>query len=659
MIRAETLQLRAIREPRFKWALWVAVAAACYGLAYTLAATNANTDFGDWPRNWVLPIQEPIDGAFDWVGDTFSWFFNPISDVIAAGVAALNSFLLWLPWPTVLAIVLIGGLKLGGRTLGLISCGALVFIGLNGYWDSAMLTMSVVVVSVLIAVGLGVPVGILAAFSNRFEAMVRPLLDTMQVLPAFVYFIPALVLFGVSGSAGVFLTVVYSIAPVIRLTNLGIRQVPQAVVETAHSHGSTTFQTLLHVQLPLAKSSIMMGTNQTIMMAVAMVIITALVGVGGLGRDVWLALREVDAGDGLQSGIAIVLLAIILDRFSYAFAQSGPKASAPDSGDNQSGEKSAGDAIRKMPSQGILLMLGIGLVTVLGVLIAPLKDIPEQLTFSLTNQINMVFDWMAVHIHFATSWSRDVLFRELGYAPVNTFFLWLPWPALMVIAAGAAYLAAGWRVAVLAVMGLTFAGIGGLWEVTVDTLSQVLTAGVFTVVVGIILGALMSQSRAFEALLRPILDTMQTMPIFVYLIPVIMLWGIGPLVGIIATAVYALPPVIRMTSLGIKEVPAQAIETAQSHGSTGFQTMLQVKIPLALPTIMMGINQTVIMVLAMVIIAGLVGGRGLGEEIIISSLRLNMGDGLVAGMAIVFMAMVLDRMTQGRRSSSAPLGSLR
>lgn len=659
MIRAESLQLRYIREPRFKWALWVLAAAACYGLAYTLAATNANTEIGNWPSNWELPMQEPIDVAFDWVGDTFAWFFNPISDVIAGGVSAINTFLLWLPWPTVLAIVLIGGLKLGGRMLGLVSFGSLLFIGLNGFWDSAVLTMSVVVVSVLIAVGIGVPVGILAAFSNRFEALVRPVLDTMQVLPAFVYFIPALVLFGVSGAAGVFLTVVYSIPPVIRLTNLGIRQVPHAVVETAQSHGSTTFQTLLHVQLPLAKSSIMMGVNQTIMMAVAMVIITALVGVGGLGWDVWLALREVDAGDGLQSGIAIVLLAIVLDRFSYAFAQSGPKASTPDTTEGQPGERSAANIIRQMPSQSILLIVSVGLLTVLGVLIAPLRDIPEELTFSLTDQINMVFDWMAVHIHFATSWSRDVLFRELGYAPINTFFLWLPWPALMLIAAGAAYFTAGWRVALLAVGGLVFAGVGGLWDITVDTLSQVLTAGVFTVIVGIILGVLVSQSRTFEAILRPILDTMQTMPIFVYLIPVIMLWGIGPLVGIIATAIYAVPPVIRMTSLGIREVPAQAIETAQSHGSTALQTMLQVKMPLALPTIMMGINQTIIMVLAMVIIAGLVGARGLGEVIIVSSLRLDIGEGLIAGMAIVFMAMVLDRMTQRRGRVSATSGLFR
>ena len=229
----------------------------------------------------------------------------------------------------------------------------------------------------------------------------------------------------------------------------------------------------------------------------------------------------------------------------------------------------------------------------------------------------------------------------------------------MVIAAGLAFFTAGWRVALLAVAGLAFAGIGGVWDVTMDTLSQVLTAGLFTVVVGIGIGVVASQSRAFESVLRPFLDTMQTMPIFVYLIPVIMLWGIGPLVGIIATAVYALPPVIRMTSLGIKEVPAQVIETAQAHGSTGLQTMLQVKIPLAFPTIMMGVNQTIIMVFAMVIIAGLVGGGGLGQEVFINSIWLRMGDGLIAGMTIVFMAMVLDRMTRGKQGAFIPLTALR
>ena len=662
MIRAEALQVSFLRERRFHGILWTVIGVAAYILAYLLAANNADTEFGDWPRSWELPIQQPIDDFFEWTGDAFAWFFNPVSDFIDAGLAGIDAFLLWLPWPFVVAAASMLGLRLGGRWLGMFCGLAVLFIGLNGFWDSAMLTLSVVGVSVIIAVGLGVPIGIFAAFSNRIEAIVRPVLDTMQVLPAFVYLIPALVLFGVSGTQGIFLTVVYCIPPVIRLTNLGIRQVPQAAIETAHSHGSTTSQTLFQVQLPLAKSSIMMGINQTIMMAISMVIITALVGVEGLGRDVWLSLREVDAGKGLESGIAIVLLAIILDRFSYSLVKSGPNSTESVLDVSPRASETAGQSLQNMAARYALPIAGAVLMAVLlivGALVGPLKDFPDALTFSMADPINRAFDWMAVNLHFITSWVRDTLFRELGYSPIRTLLLWLPWPALMVIAAGLAYFTAGRRVALLALVGLAFAGIGGVWDETMDTLSQVLTAGVFTVVVGISLGILASQGRAFESVLRPILDTMQTMPIFVYLIPVIMLWGVGPLVGIIATSVYALPPVIRMTSLGIKEVPAQVIETAQSHGSTGLQTMLQVKIPLAFPTIMMGVNQTIIMVLAMVIIAGLVGGGGLGQEVFINSIWLRMGDGLIAGMAIVFMAMVLDRMTQGKQGAAVPLSALK
>ena len=662
MTRAEAFQIRFLREHRLQGLLWATIAVAAYILAYSLATTNAGTDFGDWPRSWELPIQEPVDDFFEWAGDAFAWFFNPISDVIDSGLAGIDTFLLWLPWPVVVAAASMLGLRLGGRWLGLFCGAAALFIGLNGFWDSAMLTLSVVGVSVIIAVGLGVPIGVFAAFSSRFESVVRPILDTMQVLPAFVYLIPALVLFGVSGTQGIFLTVVYSIPPVIRLTNLGIRQVPQAAIETAHSHGSTTSQTLFQVQLPLAKSSIMVGINQTIMMAVSMVIITALVGVEGLGRDVWLSLREVDAGEGLESGIAIVLLAIILDRFSYALVKSGPNSSESVLAVSQRADETAAQKIQNMAARYTLPIAGVGLIAVLlvlGSLYGSLRDFPDELTFSIADPVNRVFDWMAVNLYFITSWVRDTLFRELGYSPIHTLLLWLPWPALMVVAAGLSCLIAGRRVALLALVGLAFAGIGGVWDATMDTLSQVLTAGVFTVVVGVALGILAAQSRTFESVLRPILDTMQTMPIFVYLIPVIMLWGVGPLVGIIATSVYALPPVIRMTSLGIKEVPAQVIETALSHGSTGLQTMLQVKIPLAFPTIMMGVNQTIIMVLAMVIIAGLVGGGGLGQEVFINSIWLRMGHGLVAGMTIVFMAMVLDRMTQGRQGSAIPLAAMR
>ena len=416
------------------------------------------------------------------------------------------------------------------------------------------------------------------------------------------------------------------------------------------------------MQLPLAKNSMMLGINQTIMMAIAMVIITALVGVPGLGKDVWVSLREVNPGEGLESGIAIVLVAIIFDRLSYAISRptrtSSPNSPLGPSDVQGSLSEKMKALVSRYPAQALSAGV-IVLLLVVGALLPFLKEFPEEITFSIAGPVESVVDWMSVNLYFITSWIRDTLFREFGFAPVRTLLLWLPWPAMMVLAAGLAYLTAGWRVSLLAVVGLAFVGIGGVWDITMSTLGQVLTAGVITVAVGIALGVLASQNRTFESILRPVLDTMQTMPIFVYLIPVIMLWGIGPLVGIIATFVYALPPVIRMTSLGIKEVPSQVIETAQSHGSTNLQTLWQVKMPLAFPTIMMGVNQTIIMVLAMVIIGGLVGGGGLGEQVYINSIYLRMGDGFVSGMAIVFMAMVLDRMTQGKRGNTRTYAEVR
>ena len=658
MIRVGDIPSQIRHGGMYRAGLWASLAVTLYILAYVLAKNNANIDFGDFPSSWEVPIQEPIDSVFGWVGDTFSWFFNPISDVVDLGLAWIDSFLLWLPWPVVVAATTLVGLRLSGVGLAVFCALSSMFFGVIGLWDSTMLTLSVMGVSVILAVAVGVPVGILAGYNNRFEAVVRPILDTMQVLPPFVYLIPALVLFGVSGTQGVFLTVVYSIPPVIRLTNLGIRQVPRAAIETAQSHGSTNLQTLFQVQLPLAKSSIMMGINQTIMMAVAMVIITALVGVIGLGKEVWVALRQVDAGAGLESGVAIVLLAIILDRFSYAMSKSNQQSTLRDG--SLKNTHAPESAKTTHPAVGAIsevfdrfgVQITGGLVIVILLIFSTVwdgaKEFPEALTFSVSNVVNEAADWIAVNLYFITSWIRDSLFREFGFGPIQTLLLWLPWPAVIILSAGLAFAVAGRNVAILAALGLMLAGIGGIWEVTMDTLSQVLTGGVFTVIFGIVLGVLASQSRTFESIIRPILDTMQTMPIFVYLIPVIMLWGIGPIVGIIATVVYALPPVIRMTSLGIKQVPPQVIETAQSHGSTGLQTLLQVQIPLAFPTIMMGVNQTIIMVLAMVIIAGLVGGGGLGQEVYVNSIYLRMGHGLVSGLTIVIMAMVLDRMTQGK-----------
>ena len=215
-------------------------------------------------------------------------------------LAKFEAFLLWLPWTIVVIIVSMLGLKHSGWRMALFSIVGLMSIGALGLWDSAMITISIMGISVLLAASIGLPLGIAAALSDRFEALTHPVLDTMQVLPPFVYLMPALFLFGVGGTVSVFLTVVYAVPPAIRLTNLGIRHVPRGAIETAQSHGSTSLQTLTQVQLPLAKASIMMGINQTTMMALAMVAYAALIGARGLGQEVLYAIGQFDVGKGFK-----------------------------------------------------------------------------------------------------------------------------------------------------------------------------------------------------------------------------------------------------------------------------------------------------------------------------------------------------------------------
>ena len=196
----------------------------------------------------------------------------------------------------------------------------LLLIGSFGYWDFAMMTLAIIISAVIISLALGIPTGIIMARSNRVESILRPVLDAMQTMPSFVYLIPALMLFGLGKVPAVFATVIYAMPPVIRLTDVGIRQVPQSVVEAAQAFGSSSRQILFEVQLPLAIPSIMVGINQTTMMALAMVVIASMIGARGLGLEVLLAINRIEVGRGFEAGLSIVLLAIIIDRITHAMA---------------------------------------------------------------------------------------------------------------------------------------------------------------------------------------------------------------------------------------------------------------------------------------------------------------------------------------------------
>ncbi len=275
----------------------------------------------EFPKSIDIPLDVWVDQAMDWVLTTFSGFFDMLGGVILQFMIYIEKFFLWTPWPVlVLGVALLSWRVMGRWWSGLLMGAMLFFIGALGLWKLGMMTLSLVVASVIISLAIGIPMGIAMASSDRFEAVLKPILDGMQTMPSFVYLIPALMLFGLGKVPALFATIIYAVPPVIRLTNVGIREVSTSVIEAAHAFGSSYWQILFKVQLPLARPTIMVGINQTTMMALAMVVVASMIGAKGLGLEVLLAINRIEVGRGFEAGLCIVFMAIIIDRITYAMA---------------------------------------------------------------------------------------------------------------------------------------------------------------------------------------------------------------------------------------------------------------------------------------------------------------------------------------------------
>ena len=272
------------------------------------------------------PMADGLQAATEWLTVAGAFIFDPISEGIEGAIFWIKKILLWVPWPVLILAVTLLALRLAGMSVAAFAVFALVLIGLSGLWPSAMETIALMVTAVAISVAIAVPLGIMAARSDTVDTIMRPILDGMQTMPSFVYLVPVIFFFGLGNAPAVVATVVYAIPPALRLTNLGIRQVPPETVEAARAFGASPRQLLIKVQLPLALPTIMAGINQTIMMALAMVVIASMVAAGGLGQDVLTAIGGLKSGDAIVAGTAIVFLAIIIDRITQGIARAQARA---------------------------------------------------------------------------------------------------------------------------------------------------------------------------------------------------------------------------------------------------------------------------------------------------------------------------------------------
>ncbi len=640
-----------VRQAEHPWrrrAIWSAAIVAIIAAGIALFPSG-------FPERLVFDAVKPLNHANDWVtthqrtNPVFVDFFVPIKNAINKTVDQLTKGLARLTWIGLLAlIVAVAGYVAGWRKAVLAGVG-FGLIALLGFWADSLATLSLILVSVAVALAIGIPVGILCARHPALEKGLRPVLDAMQTVPAFSYIIIVLLLFNIGTTTAMVATVIFALPPAIRLTSLGIRQVPNDAIEAGLAFGVTKRQLLRKVQLPLAKPAIMVGVNQTIMMALGIIVIAATVGYPGLGLKVLLALEGLHVGAALAAGIALVAMAIVLDRVTFGWSEAER---------TRRGSTSAEIFGWRISRRMLLVVLGVVVVlaVVIGRQVLRQQEFPSTYVVSIAPTFDRVDQSVIRGIgQYTRSLSDVATIRVL--TPLTDLLKAMPWWMVCFGAAAAAYAAARrWTLALVSFVCIAAIGFLGLWDDAMVTLAQVIVGVVFSVAIGIPVGIWSARNDRVQRALKPILDGMQTLPQFVYLVPVIALFHVGPIPGIIAALIYALPPCIRLTDLGIRQVPHDRVEAAVSFGADDGQLLRKVQLPLAKPSIMLGVNQTIMMVLSVVIIAGLVGGAGLGYDVI-NGLSHDFGTAMVAGLCILLLAVVIDRITQAMgQPGGRPIG---
>lgn len=506
-----------------------------------------------------------------------------------------------------------------------------------GLWQDGIDTLIITFVAVAICVVIGIPVGILMARSKPATTCITPILDVMQTMPAFAYLAPLTLFFAIGPAAAVAITLVYAISPLIRITAHGIRTVAPGTVEAAGSLGATRRQTLIKVQLPMARRTIVVGVNQCTMAALSMATIAALIDGPGLGGPVVQSLESLDIGGAFVGGLLIVVLAIVLDRTTTA-ASERSEASA------RSGRFSA--------MQRRLVLLAAGVVVAVLVYLSHTKIWAAQLPSSpdlgrpTADFVSKVTDSVVGAIEGFTSGLKDVVTYAL-INPLQSLLADSPWWLTALAFLLIAYLLGGWRPTVItAVCEAVLLGTG-LWNDSMQTLTSTLVATLITVAIALVFGVWMGRNRRADAVVRPFLDALQTIPPFVYLVPALALFDPTRFTAIVAAIAYGVPIATKLVADGIRGVAPTSVEAARAAGTTSWQMISKVQLPMARAAVVLAVNQGLLYVLSMVVIGGLVGGGGLGYLVVAGFSQGELfGKGLAAGIAITALGVMLDRIAQ-------------
>ena len=630
---------------------WLVIWAAALAAVLALFLLGDRLSFAvNYPAEAVVPVADWIGAIMNWLKTNMSWLTRSITAVLgvpldfALNLLAKNfkighgleaTTLPRLSWVGVCAAAYLAGRAFGGWRLGVVVGGCFLFVALFGKWTSAMLTLGLISIAVPFCIVTGLLLGIWAWRKPWAEKLiVSPALDLMQTIPTFAYLIPMLLLFGNSPVSAMIATAIFATPPMVRATMLGLARVPSEIGEFSEMAGCTARQKLWRVLLPSARPTLMVGVNQVIMLALNMVIIASMIGAGGLGYDVLLALRALKVGEAMEAGLAIVALAIALDRLSQAMARRQAEGHVHHSGVR---------AFWQRHPNLTLAVVILALTTLASLFVPAFAEVPKAITFTTAPAWKAAVSWVTINFFDAIEAFRVALILYL-LNPLRAFCEGFPWLGAVFLLGLAGYQLGGARLALL-IAGLTaFCAVTGLWEKTMATVYLCGISAFIACLIGIPLGLMASRSDRFERIIAPVIDTLQVLPSFCFIIPVVMLFRVGDVTAMIATVAFAVVPAIRYTNHGIRQVPPALIEAAKVSGCTPRQTFLRVQLPLALPEIMLGVNQTILMALSMIIICAMIGTRDLGQEVFIALSKADSGRGIVAGLAIAFIGIVADRL---------------
>ncbi len=684
------------QNSKFKITVWLCV------VALTAVCVVLNDNLGalfKYPDNLVLPLTDPLNSAMTWFVAVFGWFFRAIGWLFDWPILFAKTILHAIPWAATLLLATFVAYRAGGIGLAVFSALSILYMVTFGFWPQSMNSFALVVISIPLAVAVGFALGTWGFLSDRAYRVIMPTLDLMQTIPAFAYLIPILLLFGFGSTVGLVASVLFAFPPMVRNTIVGLRGVPPTVIDSGLMSGATPSQLFWNVRVPTARRQLLLGVNQATMASLSMVIIASIIGgTNDIGWEVLSTIRKALFGESILAGIVIALMAMILDRITNGFAML--------SGTIETDED-------KSASRRHWMIFGAVFVAV--ILIAQLVPLlsawPKAWIINPAPAMNAALEWVFVEFRTILEAIKQIAFFfvmlpiKLGLKQAVSPFTWgfamtplvtaiyaalvlIPaallafkhrymqaiclvlmglvlyggltgtaWIALCAIVITIGWQAGGRALAIWIAAGLVFLLVTGIWNPSTISIYLCGVAVLVSFTIGGAIGIWASENNKVATVVRPIIDTLQTMPLFVILIPFVMIFKIGEFTALLAICTFAIVPAIRYTEHGLRNLPRDVVEAATTIGCTRTQLLFQVKLPLAVPSIMLGLNQTIMFAISMLVITALVGTDDLGQQIYIGLGDGDFGVGMIAGFGMAIIAMIADRITQSiSRNMQAKLG---